>query len=177
MFWEPFGSLLDGSLAAWGSPRVSPGSPLGSLGNRLGFSWVAFASPGGSLGGSRGLQEVSWAAVGALLGRPSGEAVKKKKKNGYPELNGSKESAFPVSKYAEVCADGCSARQVRYFRGVGRKLGLTCLGGSPKVFWEPFGRLLGGSWGALGSPRGCPGGPLGCLGGILACPGSVLGDL
>ena len=75
VFWEPFGRLLDGSLAAWGSPRVSPGSPLGSLGSLLGFSWVAFSSPGGPVGGSRGLQEVSWAVLGAFLGRPSGEAV------------------------------------------------------------------------------------------------------
>ena len=50
------------------------------------------------------------------------------------------------------------------------------------VFWEPFGRLLGGSWGALGSPRGSPGSLLGSLGSLLgfswvafASPGGSLG--
>ena len=45
------------------------------------------------------------------------------------------------------------------------------------MFWEPFGRLLGGSWGALGSPKGSPVSPLGSLGSLLVCPGRLLGGL
>ena len=48
------------------------------------------------------------------------------------------------------------------------------------LFW--FGRRLGGSWGAWGSPRGSPGSPLGSLGSLLgfswvafASPGGSLG--
>ena len=103
MFWEPFGRLLGSSWGAWGSPRGSPGSPLGSLGSLLGFSWVAFASPGGSLGGSRGLQEVSWAVLGQFLGVGAAKRYQHDAKMDIQSSTALKKARFPFYECTGLC--------------------------------------------------------------------------
>ena len=68
--------------------------------------------------------------------------------------------ALPVHLPRQVSAEAGFRIYLQDFQGFRLKVGPTCLGASPEVFWATLGSFLGGSWAAAGSPAS----PLGSLG-------------
>ena len=66
---------------------------------------------------------------------------------------------------------------LQYFRRVGPSKGTIAPEGLPEASREPFGRLLGGSWGPLGSLMAAFSGLLAVTWGVLEALGGLRGRL